>query len=203
MDRPPGRKHAKAPESVAAQRFPALIVSSHAGGHWFESSSLHHEKTLETLVLRAFRSLPVCLSLFTCARSVRCHMGQCALLRWSGGGHHAAELSCGRLRRCPVIRPATDLRIYDTPYDRRRTLTAAYRAGACLSLDGCRAVPSQRFKIIFFLFCAEAISARFSFPAVSRRWQVPRKNSKQKRRKNLPAVSASYDPSCVCSIVQF
>ena len=28
-------------------------------------------------------------------------------------------------------------------------------------------------------------------------------NSKQKRRKNLLAVSASYDPSCVCSIVQF
>ena len=25
----------------------------------------------------------------------------------------------------------------------------------------------------------------------------------QKSRKNLPAVSASYDPSCVCSIVQF
>ena len=29
------------------------------------------------------------------------------------------------------------------------------------------------------------------------------KNRKQKRRKNLPAISASYDPSCVCSIVQF
>ena len=43
MDRPPSRKHAKAPESVAAQRFPALIVSSHAGGHWFESSSLHQK----------------------------------------------------------------------------------------------------------------------------------------------------------------
>ena len=41
VDRPPSRKHAKAPENVAAQRFPALIVSSHAGGHWFESSSLH------------------------------------------------------------------------------------------------------------------------------------------------------------------
>ena len=41
MDRPPSRKYAKAPESVAAQRFPALIISSHAGGHWFESSSLH------------------------------------------------------------------------------------------------------------------------------------------------------------------
>ena len=43
VDRPPSRKHAKAPESVAAQRFPALIVSSHAGGHWFESSSLHQK----------------------------------------------------------------------------------------------------------------------------------------------------------------
>ena len=81
--------------------------------------------------------------------------GKCALLQWSGGGHQAAELSCGRLRRCPVIRPVADLRIYDTPYGRRRTLTAAYRAGACLSLD------------------------------------------------DFPAVSASYDPSCVCSIVQF
>ena len=43
MDVPLSRKHAKAPESVAAQRFPALIVSSHAGGHWFESSSLHQK----------------------------------------------------------------------------------------------------------------------------------------------------------------
>ena len=47
-----------------------------------------------------------------------------------GGEHQAAELGCGRLRRCPVIRPVTDLRIYDTPYDRRRTLTAAYRGGS-------------------------------------------------------------------------
>ena len=83
--------------------------------------------------------------------------------RVSNRGHQAAELSCGRLRRCPVIRPATDLRICDTPYDRRRTLTAAYGAGACLSLNGCRAVPSQRLKIIFFLFCAEVASARFLF----------------------------------------
>ena len=43
VDVPLNRKHAKAPESVAAQRFPALIVSSHAGGHWFESSSLHQK----------------------------------------------------------------------------------------------------------------------------------------------------------------
>ena len=43
MDAPPSRKYAKAPESVAAQRFPARIVSSHAGGHWFESSSLHQK----------------------------------------------------------------------------------------------------------------------------------------------------------------
>ena len=137
--------------------------------------------------MRAFRGLPVCLSLFTCARSVRCHMGQYALLRWSGGGHQAAELGCGRLRRCPVIRPVKDRGMRDNPYDRCRTLTAAYRAGACLSLDGCRAVPSQRFKILFFLFCAEAISARFSFPAVSRRWQVPRKKvSKNAGRIFLP-----------------
>ena len=45
VDRPPSRKRAKAPESVAAQRFPALIASSHAGGHWFESSSLHQNPT--------------------------------------------------------------------------------------------------------------------------------------------------------------
>ena len=145
----------------------------------------------------------MCLSLFTCTRSVRCHMGQNALLRWSGGGHPAAELGCGRLRRCPVIRPATDRGMRDTPYDRCRTLTAAYRAGACLSLDDFPAVSSQRLLQNFFLICAEATSVSFSFPAVSRRWQVPRQNSKQKRRKNLPAVSASYDPSCVCSIVQF
>lgn len=91
-------------------------------------------------------------------------MGQYALLRWSGGGHQAAELGCGRLRRCPVIRPVTDLRIFDTPYDRHRTLTAAYRAGACLSLDDFPAVSSQRlFTKLLFLICAEAISARFLF----------------------------------------
>ena len=154
-------------------------------------------------MLRAFHGLSVCLSLFTCARSVRCGMEGLTSARVSNRGHQAAELGCGRLRRCPVIRPATDLRIYDTPYDRCRTLTAAYRAGACLSLDDFPAVSSQRLLQNFFLICAEATSVSFSFPAVSRRWQVPRQNSKQKRRKNLPAVSASYDPSCVCSIVQF
>ena len=40
--------------------------------------------------------------------------GEYALLRWSGGGHQAAELGCGKLRRCPVIRPATD-RGYSNP----------------------------------------------------------------------------------------
>ena len=156
------------------------------------------------MVLRAFRGLLVCLSLFTCARSVRCHMGQYALLRQSGGGHQAAELGCGRLRRCPVIRPATNQGVRDTPYDRRRTLTAAYRAGACLSLDDFPAVSSQRlFTKILFPDLHRSNFGALSFPAVSRRWQVPRQNSKQKRRKNLPAVSASYDPSCVCSIVQF
>ena len=96
------------------------------------------------MVLRVFRGLPVCLSLFTCARSVRCGTEVLTSARVSNRGHHAAELGCGRLRRCPVIRPATDLRIYDTPYDRHRTLTAAYRAGACLSLDDFPAVSSQR-----------------------------------------------------------
>ena len=43
MDAPPSRKYAKAPESVVLQRFPARIVSSHAGGHWFESSSLRQK----------------------------------------------------------------------------------------------------------------------------------------------------------------
>ena len=130
--------------------------------------------------------------------------GKYALLQWSGGGHHAAELGCGRLRRCPVIRPVTDRGMRDTPYDRRRTLTAAYRAGACLSLDDFPAVSSQRlFTQPLFLDLRRIDFGALSFPAVSRRWQVPRQNSKQKRRKNLPAVSASYDPSCVCSIVQF
>ena len=49
MDAPPSRKHAKAPESVAEQRFPTRIVSSHAGGHWFESSSLHQNNIIRTL----------------------------------------------------------------------------------------------------------------------------------------------------------
>ena len=38
-------KSRKVLETVAAQRFPALIVSSHAGGHWFESSSLHQKSS--------------------------------------------------------------------------------------------------------------------------------------------------------------
>lgn len=129
--------------------------------------------------------------------------GKYALLQWSGGGHHAAELGCGRLRRCPVIRPVTDRGMRDTPYDRRRTLTAAYRAGACLSLDDFPTVSSQRLlQSFFFLICAELISARFLFLRYRGDGKCREKN-KQKRRKNLPAVSASYDPSCVCSIVQF
>ena len=88
--------------------------------------------------------------------------GGLALLRWSGGGHQAAELGCGRLRRCPVIRPVTNRGMRDTPYARRRTLTAAYRAGACLSLDDFPAVSSQRLlQNFFFLICAEVISALF------------------------------------------
>ena len=130
--------------------------------------------------------------------------GKCALLRWSGGGHQAAEHGCGGLRRCPVIRPATDRGMRDTPYDRCRTLTAAYRAGACLSLDDFPAVSSQRLLQSFiFLIYAELISALFLFLRYRGGGKCRDKNSKQKRRKNLPAVSASYDPSCVCSIVQF
>ena len=107
--------------------------------------------------------LYVCLSLLVPGQYAAT-WGEYALLRWSGGGHQAAELGCGRLRRCPVIRPATDLRICDVPYDRRRTLTAAYRAGACLSLDDFPAVSSQRLlQSSSFLICAELISALFLF----------------------------------------
>ncbi|MFR3981060.1 MAG: hypothetical protein ACLTY9_09040 [Oscillospiraceae bacterium] len=56
---------------------------------------------------------------------------------------------------------------------------------------------------LFFLICAEVISARFLFLRYRGDGKCRDKNGKQKRRKNLPAVSASYDPSCVCSIVQF
>ncbi|WP_440553233.1 hypothetical protein [Vescimonas sp.] len=55
----------------------------------------------------------------------------------------------------------------------------------------------------FFLTCTELISARFLFLRYRGGGKCRDKNGKQKRRKNLPAVSASYDPSCVCSIVQF
>ena len=116
------------------------------------------------MVLRAFRGLLVCLSLFTCARSVRCGTEVLTSARVSNRGHHAAELGCGRLRRCPVIRPATDREMRDTPYDRCRTLTAAYRAGACLSIDDFHAVSSQRlFQNFFFLICTELISVLFLF----------------------------------------
>ena len=105
----------------------------------------------------------VCLSLLVPGQYAAT-WGKYALLQWSGGGHHAAELGCGRLRRCPVIRPATDRGMCDTPYDRRRTLTVAYRAGACLSLDDFPAVSSQRlFTKLLFLICAELISALFLF----------------------------------------
>ena len=96
----------------------------------------------------------VCLSLFVPGQYAAVWRSLTSA-RVSNRGHQAAELSCGRLRRCPVILPVTDLRIYD--------LFLRYRGvGKCRD-----------------------------------------KNSKQKRRKNLPAVLASYDPSCVCSIVQF
>ena len=116
------------------------------------------------MVLRVFRGLPVCLSLFTCARSVRCGMEVLSSARVSNRGYHATELGCGRLRRCPVIRPATDRGMRDTPYDRRRTLTAAYRAGACLSLDDFPAVSSQRlFTKLLFPDLRRSDSGAFSF----------------------------------------
>ena len=147
--------------------------------------------------------LCVCLSLLVPGQYAAT-WGKYALLRWSGGGHQAAELGCGRLRRCPVIRPVTDRRMCDTPYDRHRTLTAAYRAGACLSLDDFPAVSSRRlFQNFFFLICAEVISALVLFLRYRGVGKYRDNNSKQKRRTNLPTISASYDPSCVCSIVQF
>ena len=42
-DVPLRRKYAKGAESAGQQRFSPLIASSHAGGHWFESSSLHQK----------------------------------------------------------------------------------------------------------------------------------------------------------------
>ena len=92
----------------------------------------------------------VCLSLLVPGQYAAT-WGKYALLQWSGGGHQAAEHGCGGLRRCPVIRPATDLRICDTPYIRCRTLTAAYRVGACLSLDDFPVVSSQRLLQSLFL----------------------------------------------------
>ena len=108
--------------------------------------------------------------------------------RVSNRGHHAAELGCGRLRRYPVICPATDRGMRDTPYDRCRTLTAAYRAGACLSLNDFPAVSSQRlFSKLLFLDLRRIDFGALSFPTVSRRWQVPRKKvSKNAGRILLP-----------------
>jgi len=63
--------------------------------------------------------------------------------------------------------------------------------------------PNDFYKSSFFLICAELISALFLFLRYRGDGKCRDKNSKQKRRKNLPAVSASYNPSCVCSIVQF
>ena len=136
--------------------------------------------------LRSFRGVWFWVCLFSAAYLCVCLSllvpGQYAAVwrsltsaRVSNRGHHAAELGCGRLRRCPVIRPATDRGMRDIPYDRRRTLTAAYRAGACLSLDDFPAVSSQRFFTQpLFLDLRRIDFGALSFPAVSRRWQVPR-----------------------------
>ena len=142
----------------------------------------------ESLGIACFPRLTcVSVSLYLCQVSTLRYGGLLTSARVSNRGHQAAELGCGRLRRCPVIRPATGRGMRDTPYDRCRTLTAAYRAGACLSLDDFPAVSSQRLLQNFFLICAEATSVPFSFPAVSRRWQVPRKKvSKNAGRIFLP-----------------
>jgi len=63
--------------------------------------------------------------------------------------------------------------------------------------------PNGFLQSFFFLICAELISALFLFLRYRGDGKCRDKNGKQKRRKNLPAISASYDPSCVCSIVQF
>ena len=54
VDCPQNGKPAKASESFIYQHFERSDVSSHAGGHWFESSSLHQEKTLESQRFRGF-----------------------------------------------------------------------------------------------------------------------------------------------------
>ena len=63
----------------------------------------------------------------------------------------------------------------NTPYDRCRTLTAAYRGGS-LPLPrrfSCRIVPTAFTKLLFPDLRRIGFGA-LSFPAVSRRWQVPR-----------------------------
>jgi len=63
---------------------------------------------------------------------------------------------------------------------------------------------SQRLlQNFFFLICAELIPVLFLFLRYRGDGKCRDKNGKQKRRKDIPAVSASYDPSCVRSIVQF
>lgn len=53
-----GRKYAKGEESVGYQRFPPLFVSSHAGGHRFESGSLR-KKLLISYEVRSFLRLRI------------------------------------------------------------------------------------------------------------------------------------------------
>ena len=86
---------------------------------------------------------PCCYALFTACLYVCLSLlvrgqydatwGKYTMLRWSGGGHHAAELGCGRLRRCPVIRPATNRGC--EPCMTGAALWLRHTgAGACLSL---------------------------------------------------------------------
>lgn len=53
VDAPLRRKYEKEAESVDIQRFPPLVVFSHAGGHWFEPGGLR-KKFLISLEIRNF-----------------------------------------------------------------------------------------------------------------------------------------------------
>ena len=44
----------KSPQTLMFTGGASILTASHAGGHWFESSSLHHEKTLESQWFRGF-----------------------------------------------------------------------------------------------------------------------------------------------------
>ena len=91
--------------------------------------------------------LYVCLSLLVLGQYAAT-WGKYALLRQSGGGHQAAELGCGRLRRCPVIRPVADLRIYDTLISNGSVVLLKYKLNNVCDADNRPAKGAQRTMII-------------------------------------------------------